>query len=651
MRFVWAVIAFVLAAALIGAGIAQRTVFLGPDTATMQIDTAEEQPYTLIDAEVFRANAGTQTLEVSGTDEIYVAYGRTADMEAWLSDAPFTRVSLDEQGEVVTESVEAAEPTWEGPEFPGRNPAGADLWLEEFTGEGSLETRLQLADGVSVLLASDGAEPAPAEISITWPISNATPWAGPLIVLGGLVLLLGVILWILGVRHVRRSRGPRRKGTVLPPTEPIAIGARRRRAAVTATEPRKEITAGPDAAEDAHEDSHAGQAGQDDPDTPAKTRPAADEFAAASDPHRARVGRHRGIRGLLAVPAMGLSLALLTGCSPDAWPQFSASPTPTPTATTAAPEEEPDPALTDTQAARIVQDIAETVAEADEARDAELAATRLDGIALEMREVNYAIRGEVEDYGTPLPIPGENVRILLPQAVDDWPRSAMLVVEGEAAEGEQQAPPTIMNISQADPWSNYKVTTVASLEAAVQIPDLAPWYFGARLVPPGSSFLSIPPSGLAEAYADTLANGEASEYATLFDLESDAFRVALEEARAQTQSAFNETAAETGEMTFDQAPGTSDPAALATLESGALVAVTVDTSIVTRPAGEDIVVKFPDNQAVVALVGEETSSTGVQETATNQLFFSVPAQGSTDKIRLLGYSSGIRSASILQEGE
>ncbi|WP_203135328.1 glycosyl transferase [Microbacterium sp. JZ31] len=651
MRFVWAVIAFVLAAALIGAGIAQRTVFLGPDTATSRIETSEEQPYTMIDADVFRANAGTQTLEVSGSEQVFVAYGRTADMEAWLSDAPFSRVALDEQGQVVTESVEAAEPTWEGSEYPGRNPAGADLWLEEFTGEGSVSTRLQLADGVSVLLASDGFAPAPAEISITWPISNATPWAGPLIVLGGLLLLLGVILWVLGVRHVRRSRGPRRKGTVLPPTEPIGIGSRRRRPAVAAAEPRKEIAAGPDAADASEGDQHEDQTGQGASDTPAKTKPAADEFAAAPGADRGRGRRRRGTRGLLALPAMGLSLALLTGCSPDAWPQFSASPTPTPTSTTAAPEEEPDPALTDTQAARIVQDIAETVAEADEQRDAELAATRLDGIALQMREVNYTIRGEVEDYATPLPIPGENVRILLPQAVDDWPRSAMLVVEGETAEGEQQAPPTIMNISQADPWSNYKITTVASLEAAVQIPDLAPWYFGARLVPPDSSFLSIPPSQLAAAYADTLANGEASEYATLFDLESDAFRVALEEARAQTQASFNETAAETGEMTFDQGPGSSDPTALATLESGALVAVTVDTSIVTRPAGEDIVVKFPDNQAVVALVGEENSTTGVQETATNQLFFSVPAQGSSEKIRLLGYSSGISSASLLEEGE
>ena len=37
MRFVWAVVAFVLAAVLIGTGIAQRTIFLGPKDVTAEV--------------------------------------------------------------------------------------------------------------------------------------------------------------------------------------------------------------------------------------------------------------------------------------------------------------------------------------------------------------------------------------------------------------------------------------------------------------------------------------------------------------------------------------------------------------------------------------------------------------------------------------
>ena len=42
MRFVWAVAAFVLAALMIGAGIAQRTVFQGPKTETASISVEED---------------------------------------------------------------------------------------------------------------------------------------------------------------------------------------------------------------------------------------------------------------------------------------------------------------------------------------------------------------------------------------------------------------------------------------------------------------------------------------------------------------------------------------------------------------------------------------------------------------------------------
>ncbi|MBO3664007.1 glycosyl transferase [Microbacterium stercoris] len=618
MRFVWAVIAFVLAAALIGAGIAQRTVFLGPDEATMKVEISEPQPYTLVDAEVFRAHAGLQTLQVSGSDTIYLAYGRTSDMEAWLADAPFTHVTLDADGTAVAESVEAETPTYEG-EFSGRNPAGADLWLDEYTSDtGTLNKKLQLPDGVSVLLASDGTAPAPSDVSIVWPISNATPWAGPLIVLGGILLLLGLILYFLGVRHVRRSRGPRRKGRMTPPTRPRALGAGRRKPALTAPEPQKEITAG----EETDGETEA-ETGSPDPDTGRSPR--------------------GGRRALIALPAMGLTVALLTGCSPDAWPQLAETPTPSPTETVVAPEHQQAPALTEAQAARIAESIAATVAEADEKRDGDLAATRLEGVALEVRKVNYKVRSGSGDFAAPQPLPGGGVQILLPQAFDEWPRNAMMIVEGATpAEGEQQAPPAIMNITQADPWSNYKVTTFAYLEASVEIPKLAPAWLGSSLIPPDSSFLQIAPDQLAAAYADVLQNGDSSKYASMFDLESDAFRSALETSRAESLKILSDKGgAETAEMTFEQRAGAADPVALGTLENGALVAVTLDTTIVTKPKEEGVFIEFDSNPAARVLLGTDKNTTGVVETNTNQLFFAVPAKGSDEAIRVLGFAGGL----------
>ena len=54
MRFVWAVAAFVLATVMIGAGIAQRTVLLGPKTYTQAIEVDESAPYVLIDGGVLQ---------------------------------------------------------------------------------------------------------------------------------------------------------------------------------------------------------------------------------------------------------------------------------------------------------------------------------------------------------------------------------------------------------------------------------------------------------------------------------------------------------------------------------------------------------------------------------------------------------------------
>jgi hypothetical protein len=74
VRFVWAVAAFVLAAVMIGAGIAQRTVFQGPKSETADISVSEEAPYLLIDGAVLNSLPGAQTLRAQGEGEIFAAY-------------------------------------------------------------------------------------------------------------------------------------------------------------------------------------------------------------------------------------------------------------------------------------------------------------------------------------------------------------------------------------------------------------------------------------------------------------------------------------------------------------------------------------------------------------------------------------------------
>jgi hypothetical protein len=620
LRFVWAVAAFVLAALLIVTGIAQRTVFLGPRTTEVAVSVDQPLPFTLVDGAVLASMPGAQTLTAEGEGELFAAYGRTADLEAWLSDVEYNVVTLDADGDIVSRVVEpeiaeesegdvaadAAEQPAEGGQPAedadaapvARNPAGSDLWLDEFTDTDTLTARLQLPAEMSVLLAADGTAAAPGTVEVSWPVNNSTPWAGPLIVAGGIMMALGVFLYILGVRHVRRSRGPRRKGLPpLPETQPL------------------------------------------------ETIPDAEKKGVISAAPAGRRGISRG-RAFVALPIVTVAALAFSGCSAEAWPQLGPTPTPSPTSTVLAAENQQQPAVTETQAQRILTRIAQTVADADAAGDEELAATRLAGAVLDERKANYTIRESVADHAPLSAIPTDPLQIVLPQAFDGWPRTFMTVVADDA---DDAAAPTIAVMTQEDAWSPYKVTYLANLAAAAEFPGgVAPSTIGATLVPPDSSFLVVPPQDIAAAYADVLNNGENSESFDLFQEEGDQFRVRIAEDRRSRLETFNQTGAETGSLTFSSSAGAYDPVALATLESGAIVAVSVTDTDTVRATNSDAVIRLDGNPTVEALAGTSTSPAGFQTNFSDQLFFYVPNQADGGQIQLLGYASNILSAGVIQ---
>ncbi|HAN26119.1 MAG TPA: glycosyl transferase, partial [Microbacterium ginsengisoli] len=99
--------AFVLAAILIGAGISQRTIFQGPPERTTQIQTSGSAPYTLIDGAVLTREPGVQRVALRGASALFVSYGRTADVKAWLSNVSYNDVTLDASGNTQTTVVAA----------------------------------------------------------------------------------------------------------------------------------------------------------------------------------------------------------------------------------------------------------------------------------------------------------------------------------------------------------------------------------------------------------------------------------------------------------------------------------------------------------------------------------------------------------------
>ncbi|MGN7947916.1 glycosyl transferase [Microbacterium sp. 22215] len=657
MRFVWAVVAFVLAAGLIAAGIAQRTIFQGPATQKVSVSVEEPAPYVLVDGDVLREHPGAQTLLVKGDGDIFAAYGRTADMEAWLADATYNLVTVGKSGDLDVELVDAGASDDEGDAtatpaptetptddaaaeaIPGRNPAGSDLWLNSFTDTDALIADMQLPEGVSVLIAEDGTQDAPDDIVVSWPIDNSTPLAGPLMAAGAAVLLVGLILYVLAIRHQRRGRGPRRKGPgPLPATEPIDVAQlppAERAAIEESSAPGSDDAAVSDGTDDT-------KTSDGDTQTPAEsektTGERTSELRAATPTRRRR---------LIAIPAIALTALLASGCSADSWPQFGeSSPTPSPSATVIAPDNQKPPAVTESQAKRILDEVSSTLSEADAAMDIDLAGTRLDGPALTARTTEYTLRTALPDTTPPAAIPTDDIEVVLPEASDRWPRTVLLLSKSK---GDDTVPPVILTMTQQDPWSNYKVTNMAEMSADAVFPDVAAAWLGTSLVPDDSAFLSIPPGELAEKFSDVVDAGEKSESYGLFDELSQNLATSIRDSRqAVVKNLADNGAAKTSKTAFDIAPADVAPVSLTTLDSGAIVALSlIDTETVT-PTSADAVIRFGDNAQAKALTGVTESAKGVTTKYEFQLFFSVPAQGSTEQIRLLAVRQDLLSVEVIK---
>lgn len=593
MRFVAAIVSFVLAFVMIGLGLAQRTIFAGPDTVVAAGTTASGATVTVIDGSVLNSFDGRQKVEISGSEKIFAAYGRELDVKAWIGDTDYNLLSLDaETGELHSEVIEG-----EATEVP--SAIGSDLWLGEYEADTTLDFTLNVPDGISLIVMSTGVEPAPDTVSITWPVDNRTPWSGPLIVGGVVLLLVGLALYLWALAHLRKARGPRRT----PPKQPKLPSQPRyspRKAA-------KALKSGPTATATPIEDPR---------------------------------GRRSTRRMVAVVPALLVSSLVLGGCSTIEWPRDEAA---SPSASADATEEVTTalkaPAVTEVQLKRIMGSVSAVAAEADPAANTDLLATRFEGPALELRAANYRFR-LADAAAVALPaITGTPIALSLPQQTDIWPRVVMVVVQDP---DDETVVPTAFVLNQKSPRENYHVQYAVPLQSQVAFPKVAPARLGAVRYGPDNKFLTLAPEQVLTAYADILAVGATSEYADRFDLETDTFlTIAGVEARAARATQVTGPAA----LATEALAGTGESIPLATDDTGAILAISFGEMEKVTPseAGASITV----TGAVKALSGVTTTTKGVYATYGFQLLFYVPPAGSTEKITLLGAVQGITSAGEL----
>jgi len=585
MRLVLAIVSFALAALMIGFGIAQRTVLAGPDHITAAVSTTTDAPISVIDGSVLNSFDRKQTLEITGADSNYAAYGRTTDVLAWVGDASYNKIGFDaETGQLTSTLVSGTEDT-----VP--DPSGSDLWVADFREDTALGFTVDVPEDISVIVVSDGTLPAPSDLSVTWVLDNSTPWAFPLLIGGAILLLIGLIFMLWALNHVRKARGPRRKQQKLPRV----------------------------------------------PRPPAYK---AIKSPKAGTPVAAPKGRRAISRSVAIVPSLLVGALLLSACSAD--PAVTADASATPEATDAQTAEvvaQQIPAVTVPQAKRIVARIATVVAEADAAGDAAALAARMDGPALALRTANYAIRKVDAATVAPAAIPSEPVRITLPQQNDEWPRTVFVVLQDDA---DATIAPTALMLIQQDARSQYKVHYALQLEPGAVIPDVAAANVGTQRLAPDSKLLAVAPEDIGVNYSDVLMNDTASAFIDQFDAESDLLRTQVGLAVKQARIAGVPS---TASLTFATTPGTGPVVAMATNDGGAIVALSIAESETIAPVEAGAAVNAPAQ--VAALLGKALSTKGITAVYGDQVLFFVPSVIDGGPIVLLGYSQGLITAAEL----
>jgi len=582
VRFVLAIVSFMLAAVMIGYGIAQQTILATPDEVSVSTETEGAAPLTVVSGEAFNAYAGNQTIRIEGPRRIVAAYGSSNDVLAWVGDASYNMVTMDaETGELVAETITGTEQ-----EVP--DPYNSDLWLENYEAEDELALTVKIPSDVSFILASDGIDPAPNAVSLSWPLDNSTPWAGTLILGGAAVLLIGLIFLMWAVNHMRRAGGPRRKPQKMPKV------------------PKKPR----------YKPSKRGAQASDTPSLRTSVR--------------------------IAVPAMLVGALILSGCTTSTAPNSTADQneaTPTPTATSE-PSTVTAPAVAVRQIEKIVARVSAVAQEADEERDSDLLETRFSDAALEYRVANYEMRDADDSIAQPVAIPDGPVQLTLPQQTETWPRTVFTIILDET---DSTVAPIALFLEQESPRENYKVSYAVNLEPSVVFPDVAAASVGTSRLPADSGLLRSSPTEVALDYAEILEQDVDSDSYLDFQAEGDSLRESVGLAvKNEEKAALSSTAT----LTYGHELGSAEPIAMATIDAGAIVAVHLYETKVAAPKEEGSAVTFSGQTK--ALSGISITEEGIKSTYGDQLLFYVPAAGSGEKIVLLGYTQGLVAASELK---
>lgn len=507
MRLVSAVLVLMLSVITLATGLALRTVLAGPDTITRSVSVEHTAPALVIDGSVLSAFPGRQLITVypdeSMEDQtVTLIYGRSVDVLAWLRPARHTAVVYNE---LTTELV--AIPRI-GAESQVPNPLGSDLWFEQYRDDQPVRVSLTAGEGISVAIFSTGQSRAPGQVTISWPLDNATPLSSLLILLGTVLFVVGAILVVTAITRIRRRRGPKK---------PKPITAPRRR-----------------------------------PGSNKLMKPS----RASAKPRGRRAAKRTAI---VIIPVLGLGG--VASCASEVEPAIVEEEVLTGEVEGPAPY----PVVTEAQFERIMSRVSRQIAAADESLDTSLLAPRMGDPALTMREAAYRLRNADSELGTFVPVPEGPVRLLVPQQNREWPRVVFAVIQDATI---TDAPSLGVLLRQEAPRDNYRLHYVVSLAPDTVLPSFPQPSVGTARLARQSQLLLLSPADTVAGYGEILDIGSLSAFWRQFDTLTDVlFTVVGPEGQELRQESFGSEIDLT--LNIDEPEHLS--VALSTLDNGGIV--------------------------------------------------------------------------------
>lgn len=368
MRFLIAAALFILSVFMLLFGLAERTIWAPPANFSESIEIQSSKPLALIPAEILALHPGNPIIQASGSKPVFIASGREADIKAWIGISEYETVFLDSGKKTLS-----SRPTVGAKNLD--NPVGSDLWRAEQKATAYAALQISRAEQGAALIASDGVKPIPNKLTIIWPIPHDLTRSN-IFLIAGVVLLIGAfVMNYLAYRHLRKSRGPRRR-TPAPPKPPRYKVKRNK----------------------------------------------------ANAPVR---GRRSARRAFIAIPIAVSLLGLATGCANETKP--SASPSPSISAI-----DVPPVALNRDQVDKILRDVEKVAADADLVSDKKVLLSRFTGPALAQRTANYILRTRSASVAKLPKIVASPISFSLPAATDAWPRTLMVVTDEKGDEALPQ---------------------------------------------------------------------------------------------------------------------------------------------------------------------------------------------------------------------